>query len=224
MKILITGCHGVIGSYLSKNLPNITTLSHQDCDLTDWGSVKNVKWEGEVIIHCAVDTVFKENKPNTIENDIKMIVNLRRRWPDCKLIGFGSGAMYDHTKPIIKAKPYDVPKYSSDFYCLTKLLTVDLFDVSLIIYGLEGPENRFIKSVIEKPDNFVINQDLLYSWTNIKDLSKFVKWSIKKGHGRYNICTYDMSLTDMAIKYGATNIKYKEEGMGNEYTGEHFKI
>lgn len=217
MNILVTGSKGDIGSYLMENLDNATALSHQDCDLTDWKQVKKVKWEGQAIIHCACATQY--NKGGRIEDDIKMFVNLRRRWPKAKLIAFGSGAMYDRTQEIIKVSS-DYVAYPKDNYSLSKRLTVDLADVTLIIFGLEA-DVRFIKAVKETPNGVQIYQDTLFSWVKIEDLPKIINWAIKEGKGRYNLCSYDMSLTDMALKYGATNIKYLQPGIGLEYTGQN---
>ncbi|OGK21472.1 hypothetical protein A3C23_05055 [Candidatus Roizmanbacteria bacterium RIFCSPHIGHO2_02_FULL_37_13b] len=58
-RIVITGASGIIGSVLIKNLQNdfdLTPLSRQNCDLTDFLSlIKNIPKNTDVIIHLAWD-------------------------------------------------------------------------------------------------------------------------------------------------------------------------
>jgi len=69
-------------------------------------------------------------------------------------------------------------------------------------------------------DDVKIFQDVKFSWVNTSDLPSAVRWAIHNGSGRYNLCGYDMTLTEMAKHLGARKITYLTGGMGNEYTGK----
>lgn len=220
-KTLITGAGGFIGSYLAKNFPEARCIGHNDCDLADWEKVRDFDWEGDTIINCAHVGKYGVDIPGTLEKNVMLLINLRKRWPKAKIISFGSGAMYDKSKPIIKAKEYGTFSYPTDLYGLAKRLTVDMSDVTLIIFGLLA-KTRFVKSVLDHIKNnepTVIFQEALFSWVNLTDLPNVIKWSIKYGKGRYNLCGFDMLLSDVAKVLGAKEIIYQKKGMALEYTG-----
>lgn len=212
MDTLITG-NGYIASCLKLEADR---LSHQECNLSDWGSVRRVKWEGDTIIHCAHEGHYGYDIEGSVERNIAMFVNLRRRWPKAHLITFGSGAMHDKSKPIVNAGEYDYAN-PKDLYGLSKRLTVDLADVTLIPFGVYG-NSGFVKSVRENLDNVIIYQDAMYSWFEEDKLTDAVKWSMTQ-KGRFNLISFNMTLTDVALKEGAKNITYLKSGMANEYTG-----
>ena len=225
MKILLTGVNGFIGSYLVSQFPKAATLTKNNCDLTDWSQVSNYKWEGEVIINCAHVGKYGEDQDGYLESNIKLLTNLRRRWPGAKIINFGSGAMFDKSGPIIRAKETDVV-YPNDLYGLSKRMTVDIADVTLIVFGLFS-KSRFVKSVLDhmsKNEPVVIYQDVLYSWVNLVDLPGVIKWAIKNGRGKYNLCGYNMLISKVAKFLGASDIVYQKPGLAFEYTGRKNKF
>jgi dTDP-4-dehydrorhamnose reductase len=224
-KILITGANGFIGNYLSTIYTNAIAITRSDCDLTNWEEVLNFKWNGDVIINCAHIGKYSEDKDGYLEKNILLMSNLRRRWPKTKIINFGSGAMFDKSKPIVKAKETDVI-YPLDLYGLSKRMTVDVADVTLIIFGLFS-NSRFVKSVLDHIANnepVIIYQDVLYSWVNLIDLPGVIDWAILNGKGKYNLCGYDMLISKMAIYLGAKDISYQKIGLANEYTGNRNNI
>ena len=216
MAVLVTGALGTIGRYLGSSL-ECTRLTHDVCDLTNWNSVKRFEWEGDTIVHCAHSGIYGQDRPGLVEENVAMFVNMRRRWPEAKIIAFGSGAMYDKSKPIVEAKETDVA-YPSDSYGMSKRLTLDLADVTLIPFGLYS-NTRFVRVVRERPDDVRIYQDIKFSWVNLSDMPEVIKWATDK-KGRYNLVGYNMTLTEMAVRCGATKITYLQQGMGNEYTGK----
>ncbi|MBU1092562.1 NAD(P)-dependent oxidoreductase [Patescibacteria group bacterium] len=219
--ILITGASGVIGQYLLKNLNDVTGLYHDDCDLAVWKDVEKLDLDIEAIIHCANSGTYGRDYPGSVEKNIAMFVNLRRKFPNARIIAFGSGAMYDKSKPIVRAWENDDVVYPKDLYGLSKRLTVDLADVTLIPFGLYT-DIRFIslaKQCIKRGEPVPIIQDVKFSWTTMEYLLDNVKWALRRGEGRYNLCEFDMTLTEVAKKLGAKEITYLREGMANEYTG-----
>jgi len=224
-KTLITGANGFIGSYLAQKIADSQAVSRNDCDLTSWDEVVKFDWEGEAIINCAHVGKYGDDKEGNLEKNVILLANLRRRWPKAKIINFGSGAMFDKSKPILKAKENDFV-YPTDLYGLSKRVTIDVADVTLIIFGLFS-KSRFVLSVLDhlsKKEPVVIFQDVLYSWVNLADLPAVIKWSIKNGKGKYNLCGYNMLLSNIAKSLGATDIVYQKPGLGNEYTGRKNKI
>jgi nucleoside-diphosphate-sugar epimerase len=218
VETLITGASGYIGRYLCENLDNIKALTHKECPLEDMDAVRRFKWDGETIVHCAHSGEYGKSSPDDIGRNIAMMVNMRLRWPEAKIIAFGSGAVYDKSKPICHASEDDIA-YPLDYYGLSKRATIGLADTTLIPFGLYG-DTRFVESVRRDLDNVTIYQDVKFSWVNVCDLPSAVKWAIKNESGRYNLCGYDMTLTEMAVHLGARKITYLKEGMGNEYTGK----
>ena len=142
MTILITGVTGELGSKLKLLFPDSISPSHQDFDICDLASVKNIfnNKKIDTVIHSAAFTSVRgceENKPKTMEINIqgtKNLVNeLKNSNPKGKFVYVstacvfdGHDSMYDETS---------IP-YPENFYSLTKLLgeyVVNQFDNSLII-------------------------------------------------------------------------------------------
>lgn len=216
-KILITGAGGFIGSYLAQVFPEADKISHKDCDLSDWNQVKKIQADANVVINCAHIGVYGKDIIGTVEKNILLLKNLRKKWPKAKIISFGSGAMFDKRNTIVKASEYDLAT-PTDLYGLSKKMTADLSDVTLIIFGLFG-KTRFIKAVLDHIDNnemVTIYQDVLFSWVNLVDLPNVIRWSIKYGKGRYNLCGYNMLLSEVAHFLGAKKIEIQNPEIGNE--------
>lgn len=211
MEFLITGADSFVAKHLDIEA---TRMTHKDCDLTNWDSVKDYKWEGDTIIHCANSGRYGQDKQGQVEENIAMFVNMRRRWPKAKIIAFGSGAMHDKSKPIIKADPYDysLPK---DNYGLAKRLTVDLADVTLILFGIYG-DTGFVKAC--RTWSVTIYQNCLFSWVRQEALTQAVL-NVVNLNGRFNLCEFDMTLEDVAKQEGA-DYKILAGGWANEYTGK----
>lgn len=226
MEGIVTGSGGEIGKYIVERIKGVVSVNHEICDLTDWDKVKRLKYDPRYVVNCAFVGKYGKDEVGNVEKNIALILNIRRRWPKAKIISFGSGAMYDKSKPIVKAGEYDLSVYPKDLYGLAKRLIVDLSDVTLIPFGVFGKQ-RFVEMVmkkVEKNEAVEIFQEALFSWVNLSDLPRVVKWAIKHGDGRYNLCGYNMLLSDLAKKLGAKKIAFLKNGMANEYTGRSNKI
>ena len=120
----------------------------------------------------------------------------------------------------------DPPVYPKDLYGLAKRLTVDMSDVTLIPFGVFA-RYRFVKMVLERVEQggvVEIFQEAKFSWVNLKDIPRAIKWAIEKGKGRYNLCGFRMTLTELARFLGAKKISYLKDGWANEYTGYSSEI
>lgn len=211
MEVLITGSSGYIGRQLKLKGERPT---HQELDLTKEYSCWNYKWDGDIIIHCANSGTFKNSTELDLKHNLMMMFNLKNRWPKAKIITFGSGAMFDKRYPIIKAKETDIA-YPIDYYGMAKRLLLGIPDVTLVMFGVYG-DTGFVKEC--RTGKVTIYQDVKFSWTKEENINKYVEWALDK-KGVYNICEFDMTLTEVANKEKA-EITYLHEGMGNEYTGQ----
>lgn len=216
MEALITGGSSFVGQCLEINGHRPT---HKELDLTDLDSLKRYHWDGDTIIHCAHSGRYGSSTVDDFEKNLKMFANLRVRWPKAKLIAFGSGAMHDHSKPIVHASEHEVT-YPKDYYGLSKRTTLNLADITLIPFGIYG-DTRFVQAVRGK-NEAIIYQDMLYSWVNVSDLTKAILWTRDK-QGPFNLCAFDMTLTEVAKHEGVKKITYLQEGMG-EYTGRRSAV
>lgn len=215
MERLILGASSFVGQYIELDGARPT---HKELDLTDYDSVKRYKWDGDIIVHCANAGQYGTATAEDLVANMQMFTNMRVRWPHAKIIAFGSGAMYDKSKNIVKANEYDEAT-PLDFYGLSKRATVDMADVTLIPFGIYG-DTRFVSEC--RKGEVTIYKDMNFSWVNASDLTLAVLWTQDKS-GRFNLCGYDMTLTGMAIHEGVKKITYLNEGMG-EYTGRRSAI
>jgi GDP-L-fucose synthase len=102
MKILITGASGLVGSYLTNNLPgyDVTAINHHDLDLLDREMVQAFFADKHfhTIIHCATygRRAVRTLNPAIFQNNLFMFNNLA----SCKqhyqqFINLASGAEFD---------------------------------------------------------------------------------------------------------------------------------
>lgn len=229
-KILLTGANGQLGKLLRGKFPNMSYLTHQSCDLANWSKVSKFAWEGTTIIHCANQGQYNpaSEPAGSIENNIQMFINLRRRWPNSKLINFGSGAMFDRNNNIVDAEPQNIDQYPypRDYYSLAKRLTLPLADVTIIVFGIYDESTRFGKAIYDvrtgKTPKLVIKKNNVFSWIEPESLIKKVKSAILTRQNKiFNAIDYNLSLYDLAIKKGisAKNITVLDH-KGDSYTGK----
>lgn len=214
MEYLITGSTSFVGQHIDLDGARPT---HKELDLTNYDSVKRYKWDGNVIVHCANAGQYGRSTAEDLKANVQMFTNMRLRWPDAKIIAFGSGAMYDRSRDVIRASEYD-DATPTDYYGLSKRKTVDMADVTLIPFGIYG-DTRFVKEC--RTGKVTIYKDMDFSWVNASDLTLAVLWTQDKG-GRFNLCPFDMTLTEVARREGA-KITYLTEGMGH-YTGRRSAV
>ena len=129
--ILITGANGFIGSNLKEYFMdkyNLLTPRSFELDCTNEEQTKSFFQQNKIdfVIHCATVGGIRgvEDKPETIEKNLKMVENIiSYKEEKTKVILFGSGAMYNKSRPIQKAKEKEIGTIEPyDLYGKSKVL------------------------------------------------------------------------------------------------------
>lgn len=245
--ILITGANGFIGKNLKEALQYeyfLYTPRSFELNLLDRQAVKNYLSNKEIdlIIHCSSIGGYRgvEDKDSTLDDNIAMVNNLLQyKNEKTKVILFGSGAMYDKTRSLQKVKESEIGKFEPrDLYGKSKLLISRIVNkrddiLCLNIFGCYGKyekESRFPTSAIkqnlaQKP--IVINQNVVFDYLYIDDLSKIILRFIKVPPKEkiINITPNESILLSTIAQLINEISDYKSEiilknpVLGNEYTG-----
>ncbi len=212
--------------------------------MLDRQAVKNYisNKEIDLIIHCSSIGGYRgvEDKDSTLDDNITMVNNLLQyKNEKTKVILFGSGAMYDKTRSLQKVKESEIGKFEPrDLYGKSKLLISRIVNkrddiLCLNIFGCYGKyekESRFPTSAIkqnlaQKP--IVINQNVVFDYLYIDDLSKIILRFIKVPPKEkiINITPSESILLSTIAQLINEISDYKSEiilknpVLGNEYTG-----
>ncbi len=248
-RILLTGGTGFIGKNFLKLMSDkyeISAPCRAELNIIDQNSVdkylKDKKFD--IVLHCAILTPGRN--PNDKEEDIldytmRGLLNLKNHENEFeKIIYIGSGAEFDKSRDIIKAKeevlgeviPKDAYGYAK--YILTQIArnSKNIYNLRIFgCYGEEEQERRFIRSAItdclnNKP--ITIRQDCLFSYVLVDDLIKAINFIVNNTpvFHDYNICNtncYKLSELAKIICDKMNNehgIIVLNEGLNNEYTGD----
>ena len=249
MKILLTGSGGFIGknlkSYLQDKFELLTPRSYE-LDLTNSDAVAKYFRANDIdfIIHCGSIGGARgvQDKDTTIEDNLAMVENiLSNKKASAKVILFGSGAMYDKSRPLHKVKESEIgdviPK---DLYGKSKLLISekikDRDDVLMLnifaCYGYGEKENRFPSYAINqmlKGEDININQNVVFDYLFVEDMEHIIEHFINNAPKDkiINITpTESVSLQEIAnivksFSEKEINIKVLNPEMNNEYTGSN---
>ena len=251
MNILLTGSGGFIGRNLKEYLKDKYTLFSPrsfELDLTDQNDVAQYFNSNEIdfIIHCGTTGGVRgvQDNPETLDDNIAMVNNLLKyKRKDCRVILFGSGAMYDKSRNLHKVCETEIGKFIPyDLYGQSKMKIAeitakrnDLLCLNIFAcYGYNEKESRFpsyaINQVINGED-IVINQNVIFDYLFVEDMQKIVEHFIihKPLHKIINITPSEsISLVEIAdivvnISGGGlcSQIKIKNPVMNNEYTGDN---
>ena len=253
-KILLTGASGFIGknikqSYLSE-IYEFYTPSHLELDLTDRAAVgvylKNSDFD--LVIHAAAKAGHRNSKDCSalLYNNMLMFENLALysdRYQ--KFINIGSGAIYDTSSDIVRAK--EVEQYlniPSDELGFCKYLQMKRIDglanfVNLNLFGVYGPyedwqirfiSNAICKSLMKMP--VTLRQNRRFSYLYIDDLMPILEYFIENElkYNSYNIVPdKSVELLELArivqMKCENNNqILVAQSGLGREYTGDNARL
>lgn len=250
--ILLTGSGGFVGKNLKRYLENkyeLLTPRSFELNCIDEKAVKEYfnLHDIDFIIHCGTVGGAREiqDKDTTIEDNLKMVENLlNSKDKDTRMILFSSGAMYDKSKPIKKAKEIDVEKSNpQDLYGKSKKLITEMVkdreDVTCLTifacYGYDEKTSRYPSyAIIQnlKHEKIEINQNVIFDYLFVEDLCKIVKYFIKNKpkNNIINITPTDsVDLKTIAeIINGFSDFKseitVKNSVLGNEYTGDNSRL
>ena len=132
--ILITGSGGFVGKNLKRFFEDkykLLTPRSYELDCTDANSIKKYFENNSIdfIIHCASVGGARgiQDKDTTVDENLKMVDNLlASKNENTGMILFSSGAMYDKSKPIVKAKEEAVESCNPyDLYGKSKKMIVE---------------------------------------------------------------------------------------------------
>jgi len=219
VNILLTGSGGFIGRNLKEYLKDKYTLfcpRSYELDLTDQNAVD--------------------------DDNIAMVNNiLKYKREDCRVILFGSGAMYDKSRNLHKVRETEIGKFIPyDLYGQSKMKIAeitekrnDLLCLNIFAcYGYNEKESRFPSYAINQAlrgQDIVINQNVVFDYLFVEDMQKIVEYFITNipQHKIINITpTQSISLLEIAdivkdISGNNCKIEVKNSVMNNEYTGNN---
>ena len=193
--ILLTGGRGFIGKNLKRILCDDYALvcpTSADVNLCDTNAVRACldACPADYIIHCATvgGVRGQQDAADTVEKNISMLQNLlAHKKPETKVITFGSGAMYDRSRPLERVKESEIGTHvPTEPYGLSKLQTAqitktrrDILCLNIFAcYGYGEKENRFPSYCIQqslKKEDIVIEKNALFDYLWIDDLGKIIR-------------------------------------------------
>lgn len=236
MNILITGANGYIGKSLHnafKQKYNITAVTRQDYDLTNYSSLKKLFYSDyDVILHCAVlgGSRLKLESWSDMDANLQMYYNLLDfKHSYGKFIHFGSGAeLYAVDTPYGLSKRV-IDKSISELDNFYNIRIFGVFDENEL-------NTRFIKSNIIRylnKQSMEIHNDKLMDFFYMKDLITLVDYFITTNipYKSSVNCTYSNSLklSDIAniinkLDSYQVNININETKNIQSYIGEFNNI
>lgn len=251
--IFITGAGGFIGRNLTEQLGkkyNLLTPKHKELDLLNEKAVDDFfkKNKIDIVINCAVigGSRKEEHVESSLSGNLRIFFNLLRNKDRYKkMIHFGSGAEYDKSKPIIKAKETDlgkaIPKDEYGFfkYICSKYIEKEKNIVCIRIFGLFGKYEdyryRFISNAVVnnlKGLPIMMNQNVFFDYVYINDFVRIVDHFInhKAKNKFYNIGTgKKVDILTIAnkinkIAHKKSKIIVKNKGLNNEYTCDNSRL
>jgi len=232
MKVLITGANGYIGKSLScalKNKYNITSITREDCDLSNSYLVNSYfsnKWF-DAVLHCAAigGSRLKNDSWDVFDTNLRIYYNLLSNKNHFnKFINFGSGAeLYFNNKP-----------YGHSKDCIRKSIALkeDFYNLRIFACFDQNELNtRFIKHSISS----YINKNPIQVYKNkemdflfMQDLISIVDFYLKEANPPKEInCVYQKKYSLLQISNIINELNnYKvpiicEEFSDEDYIGEY---
>lgn len=252
-RLFITGAYGFIGTNLREFFSptyEIFIPRRTDLDLFDEHAIRRYIKKNKIdyIIHCANKGGGRDTIGiiDVVHTNLRMFFNIvRNAYLVKKIIHFGSGAEYDKSKPIIKAKEEEVlrqiPKDDYGFYkyVCSQYIEAQKNIVCLRLFGVYGHHedyrykfisNAIIKNLLKLP--IAINQNVNFDYMHIEDLMKIVAYMLKHktdyriynaSHGK-TIDLITISKIINEISDHPSEIFLKNKGLNNEYTSSNTRL
>ena len=223
MRVLLFGATGFIGRNILEQLGGKHDIIAPTKEKINIETTRHISGQVDVIINCV-----------NAQDNLSVYQNIVHNY-EGKLIHLGSGAVYDHTKPIknvtedFERKPTD--DYGLDKYYISEQIKWRDNTVCLRPFGVFGKyedyRRRFISSSILTNMNdgqtIHIFQNKKFSYVWVNDLVRIIDYFIqnKAEHKFYNVGGHQIKLNQIAKKIG----KYKvNKWNGNEYTCDDTRV
>lgn len=247
--ILLTGSGGFVGknlkAYLAERGYNIISPRSADFDFTDAAAVNNLARQSKPDIYVLCGFYGIDNPPavppDTIEKNLKIFNNFTAAADGARIITFGSGAEFDKSRPIVKAKESDLGKiipqetYGKAKYLISKEIDKYPNIINLRLFGVYGPHempHRFITYAIKqnlKKEAININQNVIFDYLYIEDLCKIVEAFIKRAPANRFINMTPTESIDLikiskiinSLSEFKSPVNIIKQGLNNEYTGDN---
>lgn len=252
MNILLTGSGGFIGKNLKEYLKSKHTLltpRSYELNLIDENAVREYFAANKIdfIIHCGSTGGARgiQDRDTTIEDNLAMVDNiLKYKKISARVILFGSGAMYDKSRPLHKVNESQIGKVvPSDLYGKSKMMIADKIkdrkDVVCLnifaCYGYGEKESRFPSYAINKVltgENIEINQNVIFDYLFVEDMQRIVEYFVThipvsniinitptNSISLLEIANIVKTFSDKEIKVTVNNPE-----MNNEYTGDNSRL
>ncbi len=247
--ILMTGAGGFVGSNLKPFLENnnfkVIAPKSKDYDFTNPKTVEDLvnTYQPDLFILAGF---YGISDPKNIAADIEeknlaIFNNFIKTAGDKKVITFGSGAEFDKSRHIIKAKESDlgqvIPQdlYGHAKYTISQEIKKHPNVLNLRLFGVYGPnefDSRFIThaskcNLAHKP--ITMRQNVVFDYMPVQDLCAITLEFINKTpKAQFINITPDKGISLMEISRIINKISdYKsdiialQEGLANEYTGDN---
>lgn len=253
MKIFITGANGFIGKNLAEYLRGKYTIFEPSKSGLNLFNERDVSRyfshnDFDIIIHCAVvgGSRGDEQIKDSLKNNLLMVLNLlKHKKTHTRFINLGSGAEYDKSEPIINVnESYFGTNIPQDDYGLYKFICSRMLEnsdnsLNLRLFGIFGKYEdyryRFIsyaicRNILSLP--IIINQDVYFDYTSIKDLSRIIEhFIISKGQYKdYNIGSGNrinlVTITEMVNHTSdiKSEIIVRKQGLNREYSCDNSRL
>lgn len=247
--ILMTGAGGFIGRnlkpFLEKNGFSVIAPKSKDYDFTDEKTVADLvfTYQPDLFILAGFYGISSpKNIPDDAEEKNLAIFNNFLKAANGKTIfTFGSGAEFDKSRDIKKAKESDLgqalPKdnYGRAKYALSQEIKKHSNVYNLRLFGVYGPgefDSRFITHASKcnlARKAITIRQDVVFDYIPVEDLCEIIlRFINKKPKAQFINITPDKSISLSQIAGIINEISpYKSEviiskkGFANEYTGDN---
>lgn len=249
MKILLTGSGGFVGKNLKKHLQEqgyqITSPRSADYDFTDKTVVQNLVSQVNPDVYILSGFYGIDNPPqvppDTIEKNLAIFNNFVQAAGGKQIITFGSGAEFDKSRHIVKAKEADLGKvipqdtYGQAKYLISKEIEKYPNVYNFRLFGVYGPhegEQRFITYAIKqnlKHEDINMRQNVVFDYLYVQDLcqiieafiknppkSRFINMSAGESISLIEICKIVNEISPFK-----SPVNILKEGLNNEYTADN---
>jgi GDP-L-fucose synthase len=254
ISVLLTGSSGFIGRNLLEQIGgkyDLLAPSSSELDLTSAEAVKKYLQAHpvDVLVHAASRGVIRKDRhaQGLADANMSMFFNLAAcNGSYRKMICLGSGAEYDKSKPIIRAREGEFGRsIPGDAYGVYKYKCARHIEnsgniTSLRLFGCFGKyedyETRFIsnaicKSLFNLPIT-IANQNVRFSYLYVDDLAQVIEHFIghEGAHKFYNVTPDEVvdlqHIAEEVNRISGKNLPIivKNPIMGNEYSGDNSRL